>query len=256
MGALILVMSVVPGNTGATQKMKPAELVEKHLAAIGTPEARAAVRNRVVKGAARRAPENRIAGNAVFVSEGRSVRLGLPFSTLDYEGEDLVFDGNKLWSGMRGQLSVFRVLIKEGLMGGTLTTAWALADVAGRRPGLKYKGLKKRGGQEYHELQYLPRKVRGDIRVLVYFDPQTFRHVQTEYRIVEEYYARGKYWITRTLTEEFADFTIADDLTLPSTYKLRITEGRSRNIDTTEWKVAFEQIRHNEQLDPKTFVTK
>ncbi len=62
--------------------------------------------------------------------------------------------------------------------------------------------------------------------------------------------------MTRTLTGEFADFTIVDDLTLPSTYKLRITEGRSRNLDTTEWNVAFKQIQHNQQLDPKAFILK
>jgi hypothetical protein len=244
LGAFILIISGLFVIAGATQKMKPAELVEKHLASIGTPEARAAVRNRVATGAATvlltptpeiqnaifvpkkdnrsevgASPELRRSGNAVFVSEGESVRFGLHFSASDYGGEDLAYDGKKLRPHVYGRLSIPVELISEALLGGTLTTAWALLDHAERRPRLDYKGLKKLGGQEYHKLQYLFLKDYGsrhvvDIRALMYFDPQTFRHVKTECRIVETFATKGTMHVTHTLTEEFADFAVDNGLTL------------------------------------------
>jgi hypothetical protein len=50
--------------------------------------------------------------------------------------------------------------------------------------------------------------------------------------------------VTHTLTEEFADFAVDNGLTLPRTYKLRYSSESNRHITTTEWNVAFEEIRH------------
>jgi hypothetical protein len=288
LGACILVLSGLFVLAGAAQKMKPAELLAKHLASIGTPEARAAVHNRLVTGVANvllmPAPEIRntvfgsmnkenradIApkaarqhdGNVVLVSEGESVRFGLRFSAPDYAGEDLACDGKTLRTHVYGRLSVPVEFIREGLLGGTLTTAWVLLDHAGGRPRLQYKGLKKLGGREYHELQYPFRKDYGnrhvvDIRAHLYFDPQTFRHVQTQCRIVEiSAITKGTKHVIHTLTEEFGDFAVAGGLTLPRTYKLCYSREDNRHITTTEWNVAIEEIRHNQQLDPRTFVMK
>jgi hypothetical protein len=270
---------------GAAQKLKLAELAEKHLASIGTPEARAAIRNRVVKGAAtvliKPAPEiqhtiipekrenpsgiqgyteNLYNGNAVFVSEGKQVRLGLRFATSGYKGEDLAYDGKELQSQVAGRLSIPGELIQEGLLGGSLTTAWALLDHTARQPRLAYKGLKKLGGREYHQLQYRYKKDYGnghevEIHALMYFDPQTFRHLRTECRIVEMVpIIFGTETAIRTLTEEFADFTVADGLTLPRSYLLRYSRVSNRHRNTTEWNLAFDEIRHNQPLDPKTFI--
>jgi hypothetical protein len=264
-GALIVVICRPILLTGATQKMTPLELVKRHLASIGTPEARAAIRNRIVAETATgipwATPDSGAAKSAFFVSEGKSSRLSLPFSTRNGLGDAFVFDGKKFRSALRydsfasirSDLSNFVTsydeIIKDGLMAGTLTTAWALLDSAGRRPRLEYNGLKQRGGKEYHELRYLARKRGGDgrMRVLMYFEPQTFRHVQTEY------YRAAFPAQSNTLTEEFSDFAVVDGLTLPRTYKWRFILGNSVMCDRS---VTFERIRHNQQLDPKTFVIK
>jgi hypothetical protein len=261
LGTLILASSVLFVLTGATQKMKPAELVQKHLASIGTPEARAATYNRVAKGTAtvqlNWAKGVPTAGDAVIVSEGKSLRLSFHCSTLNYQGEDLTYDGKRVSVGVKvnvaGLASIRSELLKEGLMGGTLTTAWALLDVAGRRPGLEYHGLKKRDGKEYLEMRYLPRRGswEGELRVLMYFDPQTFRHMQSEYRYVGPKSGKGTAR-RETLTEEFADFAVVDGLTLPRLYKLRYGSGEYG----FEWSVTFAEIQHNQQLDPKTFIVK
>lgn len=286
LGTFILFVFGLSVFTGAVQKMKPAEFLERHLASIGTPEARAAVRNRVASGAATvlltpdpaiqnvilvpHKPDNRPeagasaefkrSGNAVFISEGESVRLSLNFSASDYGGEDLAYDGKKLRPHVYGRLSVPVELISEGLLGGTLTTTWALLDHTRRRQRLEYKGLKKLAGREYHELQYLFRKDYGnrhvvDIRALMYFDPQTFRHKKTECRILDVAgIVKGTSMRTHTLTEEFADFAMAEGLTLPRTYKLRYSSESNRHLTTTEWNVTFSETRHNQQLDRNAFV--
>jgi len=243
--------------------MKPEELIAKHLVSIGTPEAIAAVHNRTVKGAAtvvfRPGPENKTSGTGVVVSEDKKTRLSLLFSALNYPGEEFAFDGNKVTvgyvkPGTRGQLSEFvnshDFLLKEGRLGGTLSTAWALLDVAGRKPRLEYNGIKKRGGRECHELRYMPRKGAGDIRVLMYFDSQTFRHVETEYLLT----IIGQTEVRYRITENFDGFEVADGLTLPRNYKLSLTVEETAVNLMIDWTVLFELIQHNQQLDPKTFI--
>lgn len=261
LGAVILAIASLFFLTGATKKMKPAELVEKHLASIGTPEARAAAYNRVAQGTgavlfnwAKGVPT---AGDAVVVSEGKSLRLSLRCQTPRYQGEDIAYDGKKvsvgLQIGVAGLASIRSELLKEGLIGGTLTTAWALLDVAGRRSRLEYNGLKKRDGKEFLEMRYFPRRGawEGEFGVLMYFDPQTFRHMQSEYKYVGP--RRGKGYTRRdTLTEEFGDFAAVDGLTLPRLYTLRYGSGEYG----FEWSVTFANIQHNQRLDANAFVLK
>jgi hypothetical protein len=61
---------------------------------------------------------------------------------------------------------------------------------------------------------------------------------------------------TYALMKEFADSAVADGLTLLQTYKLRYSSQSGHHITTTEWNVAFEAIRHNQQLDRSDFVAK
>jgi hypothetical protein len=261
-GVIILFAANISVRTSAMQKMKPEELVDKHLASIGSPEARAAAHNRVVKGSAdvvfNPGPRNATSGNAAFISDGKSVRLGWIFAALNYPGEDFAFDGENVGvgfvrPGVRSLLSQFMLsndfLIKEGFLGGALTTAWALLDVPGRKAKIEYNGLKKKAGKEYHEIRYLARKGGGDVRVFMYFDPQTFHHMQTQYTLIQMGQKEKRYYIT----EEFDKFVVADGLTLPTSYKMNFTieEDSSTMLD---WTVKVDQILHNQQIDPKTFI--
>ncbi|RPJ51087.1 MAG: hypothetical protein EHJ95_05935 [Methanobacteriota archaeon] len=246
-------------RVNAAQKLKPEELVEKHMASIGTPEARAAIKSRIVKGVStvlfRPGPENKSTGNAAIISEGSLLRFSLIFAALNYPGEDFAFDGKKATTGyvrpgVRSQLAGFvesnDVLMREGFLGGALSTAWALLDPA-RKPRLEYNGLKKKDGKEYHEMRYLARRGGGDLRVFMYFDPETFRHMRTEYRLI----MMGKTETQITITEMFDTFDVADGLTLPRKYTLRFAIEENLMID---WEGAFEQIQHNQPIDPKTFI--
>jgi len=258
-----LLMAGFAGHVPAMQKMKPAELVQNHLASIGTPEAIAAARNCVVKGTStvvfRPGPDNRSSGAAEIVSEGKSVRLGWIFQALNYPGEIFTFDGNKVGAifvkpGQRSALAMFvnsnDVIVREGLLGGTLTTAWALLDVPGRKPRIEYNGIKKKGGKDLHEIRYIARRGGGDVRVFMYFDPETFRHVRTEFSLFQIGQTERRYFIT----EEFDKFVTANGLTLPTVYKMNYTIEEETSSAMIDWTIMATEIQHNQQIDPKAFI--
>jgi len=256
------------------QKMKPEELVAKHLDSIGTAEARAAVQNRVATGIGQvvfRLPTAGLKqGNADLTSEGKKLRISMIFNTNDYPMEQFFFDGNKVTvsqvqPGVRVYLASFvyqyDVLMKEGLLGGSMSTAWCLLDVAGRQPKLEYTGLKKVNGKQAHELRYRAKKGGGDLTISLHFDPETFRHVHSEYRLVQPANmanspaaSSGQSDTIFHIEETFTDFKTVDSLTLPHSWKLTFSREGMGSTILSEDDLGIAQILHNQTLDPKTFI--
>jgi len=167
--------------------------------------------------------------------------------------------------GQRSPLSNFvytyDVILKEGFLGGTLSTAWPLLDLTVRQGKLDYTGLKKVEGKQLHEVKYKAKKGAGDLQVSLYFDAESFRHVRTQYRLVmpasmgrrpEESSAQRD--TIFTVVEQFDDFKEVDGLTLPHACRLDLTiEGQSATV-MTDWNISAAQIVHNQQIDPKFFI--
>ncbi|MEP7339067.1 MAG: hypothetical protein ABI977_15130 [Acidobacteriota bacterium] len=256
----------------ADEKMKPEELVAKHLASIGSTEARAKITSRTASGAVslviRVGGAANLTGNTMFVSSGAKFRFGMQFPTPDYTGEDMAFDGNKavaalLPQGRRSALSLFvtqqPMPLKEGLVGGVLSTAWPLLRMDQSQPRLEYRGLKKIDGRQLHELDYRPRKGSTDLKTFLYFDPETFRHVRTRYRfeiaatIATREAPNSNPEAYFTVTEDFDDFRAVDGVTLPHKYRLQYSsEGRS-GTSIQDWTVMIDRIAHNAKLDDQLF---
>ena len=104
----------------------------------------------------------------MMVSSGAKLRFGIKLPLNDYPGEDIAFDGAKAAAGLlpqgrRSLLSAFlssqNLPLNEGLIGGTLSTAWPLLRMDKTQPKLDYRGLKKIDGRQLHEVGYRPRKV-------------------------------------------------------------------------------------------------
>lgn len=275
--SLVLGMALMPGSdlVSADEKMKPEELVAKHLDSIGSAEARGKAASRMASGPAqfffRVGGAANLPGQAMFVSSGGKFRFGMQFQTNDYTGEDLAFDGTKatvgfLPQGRRSSLSLFATQqsmpLKEGLVGGVLSTAWPLLKMDQTQPKLEYRGLKKIDGRQLHELGYRPRKGSTDLKTFLYFDPETFRHVRTRYQFeisatigardnpnqnTESYYS---------VTEDFDDFRAVDSLTLPHKYKILFSAESGRATSIQEWTVTFARIAHNPKLDETLFTIK
>jgi len=208
------------------------------------------------------------------------VHIAMMFAAGDYEGERLAFDGRNVDVGqlrlrVRSILADFvylhDVLLKEGLVCGTMTTAWPFLDLAGRQPRLGYAGLRKVEGKRLHEVSYRAKRDAGDLQVALYFDPETFRHVYSEYQMVVR--ARvgqrsrpssadpgvaspGELMDTFYKVEEwFDDFKTVDSLSLPHSYRLRFNrEGPSSFL--CDYGISLTQVLHNQPVDADTFVIK
>jgi hypothetical protein len=153
----------------------------------------------------------------------------------------------------------FDVLMKEGLLGGAMTTAWALLDVSGRQPNLDYTGIKKYEGRQLHELNYRAKKGPVNLQISLYFEQDTFRHLHTQIRLVRPAGTATTAVETAhmmdtiyTLAESYDDFRTVDSLNLPRAYKLVQTiEGQSTLF--REYEMEVKQIRHNQTVNPKAF---
>jgi hypothetical protein len=266
----------LPGSAPPVQKMKAEELVRRHLDAIGTAEARAAVQNRVVEGKTgvtfRLGHSGSLEGTGRFASEVSRVRLAMEFNHSQYPGEQFVYDGKSvqvavLTPGNRSELASLihehNFLLKEGLLGGTMSTAWCLLDQAARRARIEYQGLKQVDGRQLHEVSYKARQGQDLFKVRLYFEPENFLHVLTLYELrispsigssaQESLRLKDNLW---ELREEYSSFRTADGLTLPHHYKLVLSyEGQQATL-LTEWSMIATQVRHNVALEPAEFTVR
>lgn len=248
------------------------EVIAKHLDSIGSPEARKAIKSRVILGTAvvtfRIGGKGQAEGRAVLASQDNMSLIGISFDVPEYPRENLGFDGRTLTvadlsPGVRSTLGKFfmtyEMPFREGLIAGTLSSAWPLLDLSSRKATLKYEGLKKIDGRQLHVLRY-ETKNDSNLKTKLYFDAETFRHVRTEYekRQVQEMVSEPGVTqkqgdsITK-LTEEFSDFKTEGGLTLPHSYKLQLSiEALNRRV-LQDWAFTLSQFSFNKDLDKKQF---
>lgn len=271
----LLAATAFSSSSPEDKKLKPEELIARHLESIGPKEELAAVKSRVATGpvalVVRVGGAGNLEGEAVVASTGPRLRVNMKFPAIEYPSESLAFDGSKLATGFlpngnRSRLSAFisqqDETIKEGLVGGVLSTAWPLLRVAELQPRLDYKGLKKIDGRELHEVNYRPRKGSGELKIVMHFDPATFRHVRTRYNYTisatigtrqssnqnpESYFS---------LTEEFDDFREVNGLTLPHKYRLQLSVQAGTTTSLYDYNMAFNRVSHNEPIDERVFTLK
>jgi len=256
----------------AADKLKPAELIAKHLNSIGTEKAREAIKTRIIAGTAqvvfRTAPVGQTYGRAVLASEGLKNLIGMSFYSPVYPREQFGFNGSNFIAafvtpGVRSSLGSFLMnhdlIFKEGLMGGALSTAWPLLDLTTREAKLEYAGLKKIGYRPAHELKYQPPRT-GDLQVSIFFDEDTFEHVRTEYRLVmaapmgNRSYSNVQERESRyALIEEFSRFNFEQELNLPHLYKIHFSADTQSGTFEAEWELKLTEFTFNQRIDPNSF---
>lgn len=273
------VVCILPAR--ADEKLKPEDLVAKHLESIGTAEARARVNGTKIKGtcsvAVRLCGEGQIEGQVLMASTDAANLINMNFEIATYSQEALRFDGKKfatsqLKPGSRTCLAQFflenEVLFKEGLVGGVLSESWSLLNLAERSPKLEYSGLRKIGDKQLHALKYNPRK-GSDVKIVLYFDPQTFRHMRSDY--ARTVYASEQRRIagggaglppaqnqqaspTRIEAyEEFSDFKDESGLNLPHTYKFHLTIQSEVRPAVVDWIFTLNDFAFTSPLDAAEF---
>jgi hypothetical protein len=286
---LLAAAIVLAGFTGpsvpASDKPKAEELVSKHLDALGTPEARTALKSLNVEGNAlakfTRGGTGQTGGPFAMVSSGHKLVMKMTFAVSTYlenlnsqQGESFAFDGEKksigyVNAGQRSQLEDFMnhngEVLAEGLIGGALSTAWPLYDLQKRDARLDVDGLKKVDGKELFRVTYHPRHGTGDLKIYLFFDPENFRHVKTIY--MEQSQAQLGSSIDRgsfgglgggganlTLEEDFGGFAKVNKLMLPTQWTLKYEqEGVGSGNSLIQFDMNIAKIEANPNVSGVTF---
>lgn len=268
-------------HANSDTKLTPAELIAKHLESIGSAEARARVSGTQIKGnatiAVKLCGEGQVDGQVLISSQGKMSLIDMKFDAAGYPYELLRFDGKNLAvsqfrPGSRTCLGQFFLdhsdVFKEGLAGGTLSEAWPLLNVADRNPKLEYAGLKKVGDKELHALKYNPRK-GSDLKIVLYFEPETFRHVRTDYsRVIypseQRLIGGGGGQLPAATSQQasnarieayeyFSDFKEEAGLNVPHTYKFHLSIQSEIKPAIVDWTFDLKDFAFNAQIDPADF---
>jgi hypothetical protein len=282
---LLLLIGIIAGVLQARtpdQKIDPAEVVAKHLDSIGAADARARSRGTRIKGNAevtvKLCGEGQVDGEVLLGSQGPMNLINLKFNTPAYPFELLVFDGKKFSAsqfkpGSRTCLAQFFLtneeIFKEGLVGGILTESWPLLNLTDKNPKLEYSGLKKIGDRQLHAIKYTPRK-GSELKIMLYFEPETFRHVRSEYS--RTIYASEQRRIAGgganlppeqrqqasaariEAYEEFADFKPEAGLNLPHTYKFHLSIQSEVRPAVVDWVFNLTEFAFDAPLNLAEFV--
>jgi hypothetical protein len=266
-----LVVAVAAASV-AGQKLKPEEIVAKHLDSIATAEKRAALRSIMAVGDAEVVfvtQKNQSAvGRVVAASAGAKLFFGLNLNAIDYPQEKFSFDGKNskiayVRTTERSVLGNFlqsnSSLTQHSIFGGALLTSWTLGTSPGTRAKLSSEGTKKVGGNEVYVLSYSP-KGGSDIDITLYFDKETFRHVRTEYKRTSSAgiglrpEQSSGYDETRLkVTEDYGDFKSENGMTLPHSMTVTYLITGQRGTNEVRWKFAFTEFAFDRSLDDKTF---
>lgn len=298
----VISCGLAPNSPAWEPKLSAEDVVKKHLDSIGPAQLRSGIASRVVEGRARMKMEDGAAGPAAsglaagtlsFASKGGSFRIALPFKYSDYWGEQFAYDAGKARVGFahiqkRSPIGDFLyrydIILEEGLMGGVLSTAWPFLQRDQKRPRLEYAGLRSLGDMQTHLLRYSRSKGQSDLRIEIYFEAQTFRHVRTTYSLSLAYDSlspalsesqptsirsngtiiepgkatvahddSGRQGAQYRLEEYFGDFKIQDGLSLPSRWNIIFERSGDNKTVQREWSVIIDRIIHNQPLDAKSF---
>jgi len=256
------------------EDLTPEQLVAGHMKSIGDPVSLLRVQSMIFVGTSEvdfiLGMNGRMTGMAMLASQGPKMGITMKFPDVNYPGEYFAYDGvnvsvGNITPGVKSPIADFlfryNKIMKNGLLGGVFSNAWPLLDIT-KNSAIMKAGKAKMDGKELYELEYRPKDNHGDMRIRMYFDPETFRHVCTEYRVRTDndvtagfnpnpetplaiaQMVRGDSFYT--LTEKFDDFRNAGALTLPHSYTLDyMIDGSNQSGFIAKWKIDVLQIGFN-----------
>jgi len=260
-------------------KLTPAEVIAKHLESIGSAEARASVHGTRITGTceviAKQGGAGQSIGQVLMASQGSQNLINMTF---DSGGPSIgfAFDGSKTTvtqfrpgrhTALEQFFAEYQMLVKEGLIGGTLAQSWPLLNFQEKNAKLEYAGKKTINGKELHAVKYTPRK-GSEMKITLFFEMETFRHVRTEYE--QTIYTTEQKKIggggggmqddnMRAATqrikvfEEFSDFKPEGGLNLPHTYKFELAAQSETRPVLIDWTFSLNTFTFNAPFDLSEF---
>lgn len=278
----------------AEEKVTAEQVVTFHLKSIGSPEALAASKTLAFVGTTSvefiQGGTGKMSGTSMCVSDGKKLAIALKYGDLNYPGEYFAFDGKDVSvghvsPGQRSPLADFLFrhngIMKEGLLGGVFSGGWPLLNLKERQVDLVYRATTA-DGRRLHEVEYRPKNSLRDMKIKLYFDAETNRHVKTEYRVrVRDDMSGAPGGATRTgrfqptqgaqnpgtdtlsqglpdsiyvLTERFDDFKTEGTLTLPHSYTIDYSVEGQGSTFIAKWTAQAAKWAFNQAYDAKLFV--
>ena len=197
-------------------------------------------------------------GSAKFLTEGKKFSFSIDYNLPQYSGERFAYDGKHgtighSSAGNQSRLGIFVInrtdLGIDGLIGGSLSTAWPLLDIKNRRIKLRYEGLKTIKRMKLHEIKVAE---KNGLVSSLYFDPETFHHVMSVHQLYYDTPAGESHRLF--LEETFSDFRPIKDgkLTLPFHWNIHYTVQQQFSSEW-EWDITFQNIESNIAVNPESF---
>jgi hypothetical protein len=274
----IVVVGLIGSSVPASDKPKPEELISRHLDSLGPADAREALKSLNVEGNLLtkflRGGSGMAGGPFAMVSTGHKILMEAKFDTPNYPGESYAYDGDKktlgfIIPGQRSQLEDFLnnnpEVLADGLIGGVLSTAWPLYDWQARKARIDVDGIKKIEGKELLRATYHPRHGTGDLKIYLFFEPDTFRHVKTIYTEQSQEQlgtsadrsslgGLGGSGANLTLEENFGGFAPVNHLMLPTQWTLQYNqEGVGSGSSLVEFDMNIAKIQANPNISGVSF---
>jgi hypothetical protein len=261
-------------QAGFTQKADVQDVISKNLASIKSADQKVKITNLTAVGETSWVQgtnhQKQHTGKSVLVSDGRKTALAVAFPLQDYPFERLIFDGRKVTApfvrpGIRSALGTFidanEEIVKEGIFGGVLTTGWTFNHPEEKKGSFSMQGMKKVDGKEMQVVNYATKGGSG-LTIRLLFDPETGRHVRTEYRRkstqsmsrTPEASASLTNDIIEEMSEDFGDFKTEAGVTLPTSYKIRVAQIFGTNTREWTYTMKIATFYYNQELDASTFV--
>jgi hypothetical protein len=278
----------------AKDQVPPEQVVAVHLKSIGSPEAMAALKTLAFVGTTSvefiQGMYGNMSGASMCVSEGNKLAIVLKYGDINYPGEYFAYDGKDvsvgyISPGQRSPLADFLFrhngIMKEGLLGGIFSAEWPLLNLQEKQVELTYRETTI-DGCRLHEIEYRPKQSLRDMKIKLYFDLETYRHVRTEYRVLvhgdmSAAPGGGGTRIGRfqepdqntsgfdtlkgglpdsiyVLIEKFDDFKKVGAMTLPHSYTMDYSvEGQGHSF-IGKWTMKAVQWAFNRTYDERIFV--
>lgn len=281
---LFFCVSLITTNIQAKDKINANEILNNHLLSIGTKEKRDATKNQIFGSSVQfiyKGSPVILNGTSVFASQNEKNLWGMVLNSNDYPQDKFSFNGEKTLVSFTtpGSYSVlgdfilsYKILLKEGLLGGVYFSSWTLNNVKEREAKINFAGTKKINSTDTYVLEYMP-KGGSELEIKMFFDQKTFRHLRTEYFTLIA--ARQGSSIDNSarqnpdrfqVIEEFDKFQNMGGLNIPSNYKIsysyqnnsdsRINSASQRGGRRTmfvEWEFNINSFSYNQDLDPNSF---
>ena len=255
--SLLMVLALSASTVTADDKLSGAEIISKHLAAVGGKEALAKLKSRIAIGTARK--DNDSAAPMAVMSEAPN-RVSAIYQFQGFNWQ-LTYDGSRaivrplLTRANAPVMHKYEDMLASGTMFNGISLYNALAQGESDNVRFEAKGMKKVKGRSAYSVEMK----RGKEKALLYFDAETFMWVRTDYGSVQLTREMGTITgpkdqeTTIDFYIETSDFKEVDGLKLPFKFEIVATAPILKQKSVGTIVTTIKEYRHNIPIDSKMF---